>query len=97
MNTPKPLYSAAGDGYFEALIMENLRIVQQKDLHKYLDWVDVDSSVDSSDPQNVIVSASIQLNKHILLKMQSHLYLGDQQMAKSGRWFQNIVPYTMEQ
>ena len=93
MNTPKRLYSAAGDGYFEALIMENLRIVQQKDLHKYLDWVDVDSS----DPQNVIVLASIQLNKHILLKMQSHLYLGDRQMAKSGRLFQNIVPNTMEQ
>jgi hypothetical protein len=37
MNTPKRLYSAAGDGYFEALIMENLRIVQQNDLHKYLD------------------------------------------------------------
>ena len=49
MNTPKRLYSAARDRYFEALIMENLRIVQ------HLDGLDVDSS----DPQNVIVSASL--------------------------------------
>jgi hypothetical protein len=53
---PKRLYSSAGDGYFESFDYGESWIRQTEGLkHHYLHGL----AVDSSDPQNVIVSASI--------------------------------------
>ncbi len=91
---PKRLYSSAGDGYFESFDYGESWNSQTEGLrHHYLHGL----AVDSSDPQNVIVLASIQLNKHILLKMQSPWYIGDRRMEKSGRLFRMVFPNPREQ
>jgi hypothetical protein len=53
---PKRLYSAVGDGYFESLDYgESCNSIREGLRHHYL----VGLAVDSANPQNMIVSASI--------------------------------------
>lgn len=69
---PKRLYSAAGDGYFESFDYgESWNSTTEGLRHHYLDGL----AVDSSNPQNVIVSTSLSAQQaHYIENAESFLY-----------------------
>ena len=71
-NEPKRLYSAAGDGYFESFDYgESWNSPTEGLRHHYLDGL----AVDSTNPQNVIVSASLSAQQaHSIENAESFIY-----------------------
>jgi hypothetical protein len=78
---PKRLYSSAGDGYFESFDYGESWISQTEGLrHHYLHGL----AVDSSDPQNVIVSASLSAKQaHSIENAESFVY---RRSADDQKW-----------
>ena len=82
---PKRLYSSAGDGYFESFDYGESWISPLKGLrHSYLNGL----AIDSGNPEVVIVSATGDLGKLILLKTVNHMYIEKMRTARNGRLFQ---------
>ena len=78
---PKRLYSSAGDGYFESFDYGESWISQTEGLrHHYLHGL----AIDSSDPQNVIVSASLSAKQaHSIENAESFVY---RRSADDQKW-----------
>jgi photosystem II stability/assembly factor-like uncharacterized protein len=78
---PKRLYSAAGDGYFESFDYGEFWNSPIEGLqHQYLDGL----AVDSTNPQNVIVSASLTaLQAHYIENAESFVY---RRSADGEKW-----------
>jgi photosystem II stability/assembly factor-like uncharacterized protein len=79
--TPKRLYSAAGDGYFESFDYgESWNSPTEGLEHHYLDGL----AVDSTNPQNVIISASLTaLQGHNIEYAESFVY---RRSADGEKW-----------